>query len=67
MRSISRSGCATTYEWCQSATLGRAVPARTCVQSASNELWYQCNGTTWARPASSASGPLGACSTAYAL
>ena len=48
-------------------TLGRGVPARTCVQSVSNDLWYQCNGTTWARPASSTTGPLGACSTAYPL
>jgi hypothetical protein len=63
----STSGCTTTFAWCQSATLGRGVPARTCVQAASDGVWYQCNGSGWVRPASSSSGPIGACSTAYPL
>lgn len=63
----SATGCATLFDWCQSATLGHGVPARTCVQAASNGLWYQCNGAGWVRPASAIAGPLGACSVAYEL
>lgn len=61
------TGCAATYDWCQSATLGRGVPARSCVQAASDGRWYQCNGSGWVRPATAASGPIGACSTSYQL
>jgi hypothetical protein len=32
---------------CASATLGRDVDAGTCVQSASDERWYQCEGGAW--------------------
>jgi hypothetical protein len=65
----STSGCATTYGWCQSATLGRAVPPRTCVQAASDDTWYQCDGTHWASPvdSSAGTGPAGACSHEYPL
>lgn len=65
----STASCAATYAWCDSATLGRAVPPRTCVQAASNSSWYQCNGQGWVRPVdtSAKSGPIGACSTWNAL
>jgi hypothetical protein len=32
---------------CSSATLGRDVDAGTCVQSATDALWYQCNDGNW--------------------
>ena len=32
---------------CYSHTLGREVPMNTCVQSASDRLWYQCNNGHW--------------------
>lgn len=61
----SSAGCDVAYAFCDSATLGRAVPARTCVQAASDSKWYQCNGTGWATPVtvSTKTGPIGACST----
>jgi hypothetical protein len=39
------------------------------VQSASTGTWYQCNGTTWVTPVSTATetGALGACSSWHAL
>jgi hypothetical protein len=41
------------------------VPARTCVQSAANSKWYQCNGQEWVTPVSTSkeSGPIGACAS----
>jgi hypothetical protein len=50
---------------CDSATLGREVPAGTCVQARSDSKWYQCNGDTWVTPVDVAaeSGPLGHCIT----
>lgn len=32
---------------CESATLGRDVDTGTCVQSATDALWYQCNDGNW--------------------
>jgi hypothetical protein len=63
------AGCTQTYAWCQSATLGRSVPPRTCVQAASDRIWYQCDGTGWSTPvdASAATGPAGACVHSYPL
>ena len=55
--------------WRDSATLGEEVAPRTCVQAASNSVWYQCNGQSWVKPvdAATGSGPIGACSTMHAL
>ncbi len=65
----SSSGCADAFAWCPSATLGRKVQPRTCVQAASDNKWYQCNGQTWVTPVDPAAqaGPIGACSTFNAL
>lgn len=65
----STSGCTTKFAWCDSATLGKKVQPRTCVQAASDSKWYQCNGQTWVTPVDTATqmGPLGACSTFNAL
>ena len=44
-----------TTTTCSSSTLGRDVDAGTCVQSASDESWYQCTGGAWqAIPSTSA-------------
>lgn len=50
---------------CDSATLGREVPAGTCVQARSDGDWYQCNGDVWVTPVDEAaqSGPLGHCTS----
>jgi hypothetical protein len=50
---------------CDSATLGKAVPPRTCVQAGSDSVWYQCNGQGWVTPVSTSTktGPIGVCST----
>lgn len=60
------TGAATT--WCSSYTLGRNVPAGTCVQSKVDWLWYQCStaGTWWYAPkAAYGTGPQGACTARY--
>jgi hypothetical protein len=38
---------------CQSATLGREVPERTCVQSRSDSQWYRCRDGNWFETTSS--------------
>ncbi len=45
---------------CTSSTLDRAVDDGTCVQAASDSLWYQCDNGAWTGIASSAS-----CTVAY--
>lgn len=50
----------TTPTTCESATLGRAVAAGTCVQSAADDAWYACEGGAWVGRSSSAG-----CTTAY--
>jgi hypothetical protein len=56
---------------CRSATLGRNVPVRTCVQARSDRAWYQCgDDASWiAAPAvpTDGSGPAGDCVTVNAL
>jgi hypothetical protein len=56
---------------CSSATLGRKVPVRTCVQARSDRAWYQCgdDGSWLAAPEVPAegSGPAGDCVTVNAL
>jgi hypothetical protein len=59
------SGCADAFAWCSSATLGRDVPPRTCVQAASDQIWYQCTGKAWDTPVDvlAGTGPAGECSS----
>jgi lysozyme C len=53
---------------CRSATLGTRVAATTCVQSKSNNDWYQCVGGLWYDiGASATSGPGGACGEKFPL
>lgn len=49
---------------CWSPTLGDAVADGACVQSASNEVWYQCQAGQWERGVDedTEEGPAGACS-----
>ncbi len=61
------TGCTRSYAWCHSSTLGKNVPARTCVQSVHDNVWYQCNYDGWDSPVSGGAGPVGTCSTMYAL
>jgi len=65
----SSSGCAAAYGWCDSATLGRKVPPRSCVEASSNNTWYQCDGQTWVDPVdyTAQSGPAGLCSEMHQL
>jgi hypothetical protein len=48
---------------CWSPTLGMGVAEGTCVQSASNRVWYQCQGGDWVRGVDlrAHTGPAGAC------
>lgn len=60
-----------TVPTCRSATLGRMVPARTCVQARSDGKWYQCGeDSSWLsapEAPSAGSGPAGDCATLNAL
>lgn len=38
---------------CNSATLGREVPEKTCVQARSDRLWYRCSDGNWLETTSS--------------
>ena len=54
-----------TQAMCWSETLDRPMPTQSCVQSASDGKWYQCQeGGKWI-PSTAQSGPLGACDGAY--
>jgi hypothetical protein len=46
---------------CFSATLNKAMPEKSCVQSRSNSIWYQCIDRAWMRGVEGNSGPAGAC------
>ncbi len=59
--------CSTSYAWCESSTLGKAVPPRTCVQSKHDDVWYQCDASGWDTPVADGAGPIGACSAMHAL
>jgi hypothetical protein len=43
----SSSSASTTTGGCYSDTLGKEMPANACVQSASNDEWYQCDNGEW--------------------
>lgn len=52
---------------CWSATLQDMVDARSCVQSKSNGVWFQCINGSWSRGANASSGPSGKCSASHPL
>ncbi len=52
---------------CSSATLGRTLPEGACVQSESNELWYQCEAGKWYRGVTNGTGPYGRCTETHPL
>jgi hypothetical protein len=52
---------------CNSATLGRAMPEGSCVQSSSTQLWYQCEAGLWYRGVSNGAGPYGQCTQMVGL
>jgi hypothetical protein len=52
---------------CHSATLGRDVPERTCVQARSDRTWYQCTASGWVLGGASGAGPDGACASSHPL
>jgi hypothetical protein len=50
---------------CWSGTLQDMVDARSCVQSKSNGVWYQCMDGGWYRGGNATSGQFGACQGSY--
>jgi C-type lysozyme/alpha-lactalbumin family len=52
---------------CWSGTLQDMVDARTCVQSRSNNVWFQCMEGAWYRGGDAQSGPFGPCQGSHAL
>jgi len=52
---------------CFSSTLNVAVPEKTCVQSRSNSIWYQCVDRAWYRGVEGNNGPSGACLSRHPL
>jgi len=52
---------------CFSSTLNRAVPEKTCVQSRSDGIWFQCNARQWFRGVTGDTGPYGACVSRHPL
>lgn len=51
---------------CNSATLGRRVAEKSCVQARSDGRWYQCVDGAWLS-GNPTSGPLGTCSATHSL
>lgn len=52
---------------CYSGTLEEMEPAKTCVESKFDGLWYQCQAGSWVRGGDSGSGPSGVCSSRHPL
>ncbi len=52
---------------CNSQTLGKMVPEKTCVESKFDGEWYQCKGGVWMSGGGSGTGPVGACLTRHPL
>ena len=52
---------------CWSPTLGAYTAQGACVQSASNEVWYQCVDGDWARGVADGDGPMGPCTESHPL
>ena len=58
---------AASGDGCSSETLGRDVTEGTCVQSRSNQVFYQCHDGQWFRGVANGKGPFGACTATHAL
>jgi hypothetical protein len=52
---------------CWSGTLQDMVDAHTCVQSGSNNIWFQCMDGGWYRGGNGSAGPFGPCKGSYPL
>ena len=52
---------------CYSGTLEEMEPAKTCVESKFDNLWYQCQAGGWVRGGDDGSGPNGVCSSKHPL
>jgi lysozyme C len=52
---------------CYSGTLEEMEPAKTCVESKFDNLWYQCEAGSWVRGGESGSGPSGTCASRHPL
>jgi len=52
---------------CYSHTLGQDEPEGTCVQSASDQVWYQCTANGWVSGVDGDNGPIGPCTAEYPL
>ena len=52
---------------CYSGTLEEMEPAKTCVESKFDNLWYQCQAGHWVRGGESGTGPNGTCSSSHPL
>jgi hypothetical protein len=52
---------------CYSGTLQEMEPAKTCVESKFDNLWYQCQAGHWLRGGDSGTGPNGMCSSKHPL
>jgi hypothetical protein len=52
---------------CYSHTLGQDEPEGTCVQSASDSVWYQCTSSGWESGVDGDNGPIGPCTAEYPL
>jgi hypothetical protein len=67
--SASSSGREDEDGSCFSTTLSKTVPEKSCVESRSNGVWYQCKDGDWYRgvEGDGASGPYGACAEKHPL
>jgi len=54
-------------ESCSSYTLGRDVALKECVQSASDQRWYQCTALGWVKTYADGTGLLGVCTASFPL
>jgi hypothetical protein len=52
---------------CFSYTLQKTLPELSCVQSRSNQLWFQCKAGEWFRGGDSSAGPYGTCTSSHPL
>lgn len=60
------TGGAPSGAGCFSPTMNKTMPARSCVQSASDDVFYQCNAGKWYRGVKGGKGPYGACTSTHA-
>ena len=51
---------------CWSPTMSKTMPALSCVQSSTDDVYYQCNAGQWYRGVANGKGPYGTCSSTHA-